>query len=463
MLSPGTQVGNYTIVEPIAGGGMAMVYKAKHNRFGDLAAIKVMLDNLAQNPKARHRFEQEAFVQRQLDHPNIVKVIDVVDIGPTLAMILEYVEGPTMETWLGEHPGPKSESEAMEIMKPVLEAMAYAHKREVVHRDLKPANILMKKLPDGRYQPKVTDFGLVKVLADSGGGLTRTGTMMGTMPYMAPEQALGTKEIDARADVFALSVMLYQLRSGTLPIDPRNLVQVGDYYAGRLSIPSIEGAQGALLERGMSIELAGRLSTAQALLDAPGARAPASTPAEEPSAGSGQAVDKAQAGSGSSRAAISPSGAGAGSEDVPATQPAKEWKDSFWESPGACRTTMNIAAVILVFSILLFMNAIDEWKASSDFFYSGAVVGMRAFYVFAGCVAGLCMVTATTTLQSYIQGSGRALVYQVVVPVLFIAFATMKYPLEDQYIDKYAEYGFVGVLVALIPVFVLNTRMAKQR
>ena len=92
MLEAGTQVGDYRIVEFIASGGMAMVYKAEHIRFGDVVAVKVMLPHLAQKPKARHRFEQEAYVQRKLDHPHIVKVINVIDIGATLGIVQEYVE-----------------------------------------------------------------------------------------------------------------------------------------------------------------------------------------------------------------------------------------------------------------------------------------------------------------------------------------------------------------------------------
>jgi|GEM_PF-5143735 len=262
MLSPGTQVGSYTIVEFIASGGMAMVYKAQHTRFGDVVAVKVMLPHLAQKPKARHRFEQEGFVQRQLEHPNIVQVFDVVEVGDSLAMIMEFVEGCTLAEWLELNQGPKTPSEIAPVMVPVLEAMAYAHKREVVHRDLKPANVMMKRLPDGGFQPKVTDFGLVKVLSDTGGDLTRTGTMMGTMPYMAPEQASGAKTIDARADVFALGVMLWQMSFGRLPVDSKNLLAVGDFYAGRSDLKQPLGDLGDLLRQAMHTDFKCRTETA---------------------------------------------------------------------------------------------------------------------------------------------------------------------------------------------------------
>ena len=262
MLSPGTQVGSYTIVEFIASGGMAMVYKAQHTRFGDVVAVKVMLPHFAQNPKARHRFEQEGFVQRQLEHPNIVQVFDVVEVGESLAMIMEFVEGCTLAEWLELNQGPKTPSEIAPVMVPVLEAMAYAHKREVVHRDLKPANVMMKRLPDGGFEPKVTDFGLVKVLSDTGGDLTRTGTMMGTMPYMAPEQASGAKTIDARADVFALGVMLWQMSFGRLPVDSKNLLAVGDFYAGRSDLKQPSGDLGDLLRQAMHTDFKCRTETA---------------------------------------------------------------------------------------------------------------------------------------------------------------------------------------------------------
>jgi len=284
MLSPGTQVGSYTIVEYIASGGMAMVYKAQHTRFGDVVAVKVMLPHLAQKPNARYRFEQEAYVQRQLEHPNIVRVFDVAEVADSLAMIMEYVDGPTMEQWLEANPGPKSDAETLSLLGPVLDAVAYAHKREVVHRDLKPANILMSQRQDGTYDPKVTDFGLVKVLAESGGGLTQAGTVMGTAPYMAPEQWAGKTQVDPRADVFALGMICWRIKRGELPVDPQDNIALSELYTARRSIPRLESRLNAPVARALSIRAEERPIAAGALQEfILGRGAPSRLPATPPS------------------------------------------------------------------------------------------------------------------------------------------------------------------------------------
>ena len=267
MLNPGDIIGNYRILEPIAGGGMAMVYKAEHSRFGEVVAIKLMLPNLAQNPKARHRFEQEAYVQRQLNHPNIVRVLDVVEQQSSFGIVMEYIDGDTLESWLEKNPGPLGTTKALAMMEGVLNGMAYAHQREVVHRDLKPANVMLHRTADGSLIPKIADFGLVKVLADAD-SMTRTGAMMGTMPYMAPEQAAGKKDIDARADVFALGVMMWRLAQGVLPVDPRNIIATGKFYGGEADVPLIDGAEGQVIAKAMATDKEQRPQNADAFLRA---------------------------------------------------------------------------------------------------------------------------------------------------------------------------------------------------
>ena len=166
MLPPGTRLGSYEIVQSIAAGGMGVVYKAKHVAFGEQVAIKVLLPNLAIKEKIRHRFLQEAHVQRQLSHANIVQVQDVLEQDGQLAMVMEFIEGPTLAEWIEDNPGPQSESVVLQLMNPIVNAIAHAHARKVVHRDLKPANVILAKGPDGDWIPKLTDFGLVKVLED---------------------------------------------------------------------------------------------------------------------------------------------------------------------------------------------------------------------------------------------------------------------------------------------------------
>jgi serine/threonine protein kinase len=265
MLPQGTQLGSYEILDPIASGGMGVVYRGRHVTFGEEVAIKVLLPNLAMNPKVRHRFQSEAFVQRQMHHPNIVGVVDFLDQDGHLAIVMELVDGPTLENLLEERPGPWSQADTAGVLGPIVSAMSYAHAREAVHRDLKPANVLMKPNGQGGFTPKVTDFGLVKVLSDSQ-GMTRAGAVMGTVPYMAPEQFAGLLEIDARADVFALGMLGYRLIKGDFPVNPTNMMVVADFYAGRTKIPPLSGVLKGPILSALDMNREGRPVDAAAFL-----------------------------------------------------------------------------------------------------------------------------------------------------------------------------------------------------
>jgi hypothetical protein len=126
----------------------------------------------------------------------------------------------------------------MAVMAPVMDALAYAHSRQVVHRDLKPANVLLDRRGGGLGVPKISDFGLAKILS-SEGGMTKTGAMMGTLPYMAPEQFRGAKDVDARADVFALGMILWRMLIGTLPVSSDDISACAELYSGRLQLPPV--------------------------------------------------------------------------------------------------------------------------------------------------------------------------------------------------------------------------------
>ena len=263
MLQPGTKIGSYEIIEPLASGGMGVVYRARHTTFGDEVALKVLLANLAMKEKVRRRFQAEAYVQHQLKHPNIVSVKDFVDQDGHMAIVMEWIRGPSLQGLLEERPGAWSEQDAQGIMRPLVSALAYAHTREAVHRDLKPANVLLKPTPQGDFVPKVTDFGLVKVLSDTS-GMTREGAVMGTVPYMAPEQFKAASKIDSRADVFSLGMMALRLVSGGLPVNPDNMMEVAQYYAGQHPQSDLPGDFGKAILAALSLELDGRPKDARA-------------------------------------------------------------------------------------------------------------------------------------------------------------------------------------------------------
>ena len=200
-LAVGDRLGRYEIVSPIGKGGMGEVYRAHDTRLGRDVAIKVSA------AKFSERFEREARAIAGLNHPHICSLYDV---GPDF-LVMEHVEGVRLQ-------GPLPLDRALLYASQICDALEAAHRKGIVHRDLKPDNILV-----GASGVKVLDFGLAKIeRAPSAGDatetitLTREGSFMGTLPYMAPEQIEG-KETDARADIFAFGVVLYELISGKRP------------------------------------------------------------------------------------------------------------------------------------------------------------------------------------------------------------------------------------------------------
>jgi serine/threonine protein kinase len=233
-------LGNYRIVEPIAAGGMGVVYVGEHSTLGRRVAIKVLMESLALSDKVRRRFEQEAYVQAQLEHPHIVRVQDFVQEGNTLAIVMDFVKGPSLAQYIAGLKGPLPVDALMHIMDPVIEAVAYAHERGIVHRDIKPGNVLLDQSGGSESIgiPKVTDFGLAKILADTEQH-TKTGSKMGTFPYMAPEQFQGLKEIGPQADLYALAMMAWHLLAGQMPINTESMQEVLELYTGVNPFPNL--------------------------------------------------------------------------------------------------------------------------------------------------------------------------------------------------------------------------------
>jgi len=211
-----TEVGAYRLTGLIGEGGMGAVYRGRHrtearalSQGGDVA-VKVMHPQYARNDEYRGRFEREASLGMTLDDPHIVKVHDLVVDGGTLALVMELVDGQPLSAQVGEVRGPIPWNQVRPMSKALLGAVGRAHDRGVVHRDLKPDNILITA--DGA--PHVIDFGIARGLD---GPSTATGTGMGTIEYMAPEQYTDAKGVDSRADVYSLGMILYEMLAGRLP------------------------------------------------------------------------------------------------------------------------------------------------------------------------------------------------------------------------------------------------------
>ncbi|MFD0775360.1 Stk1 family PASTA domain-containing Ser/Thr kinase [Streptomonospora algeriensis] len=201
----------YRVEARVASGGMATVYVARDLRLDRRLACKVMHASLAQDPSFVRRFINEAHSVAKLSHPNVVQVYDQGTDQGHVYLAMEYVPGRTLRDMLNER-GRLAPADAVEVISPVLAALGAAHQAGLVHRDVKPENVLLTE--DGRV--KVADFGLARAVESSQQGNTRTGAVMGTAAYLAPEQ-IERGAADARTDVYAAGIMLYELLTGSQP------------------------------------------------------------------------------------------------------------------------------------------------------------------------------------------------------------------------------------------------------
>ena len=291
----GAALKHYEIIRKLGQGGMGSVFLARDTKLGRLVAIKVLLNHTGESAA---RFLAEARATASCKHDNIVVIHEVDEIQGAPYMVLEYLEGQTLRASMRSRkppgpgelpadssapPGPMAPSLAVELMIPVVRALACAHQIGIVHRDLKPENIL---LTDAGVI-KVLDFGIAKSLevgqistivppamsTKDDSGLTRDGALIGTLPYMSPEQWL-SEEIDPRTDLWAVGIMLYELCTGKHPVEPLTtywLAQVGDLD---LPMPSVRerrpdiGALGAVIDHCLKKPRADRIRSAEALLAA---------------------------------------------------------------------------------------------------------------------------------------------------------------------------------------------------
>ncbi len=211
----GQTLGKYHILEPLGRGGMALVYRAYHPQLDRYVALKLLRFDLADETAFLARFQREARAIANLRHPHIVQVFDFDVAGDLTYMVMEYLEGDTLKARLDDYRRRNRRmplGEIVRIMLDVLDGLAYAHSEGVVHRDLKPSNILLTK----RGQAVISDFGIATMVG--GTKVTATGALMGTPEYMAPEQGLQGQS-DARSDLYALGVILFELLTQRIPFE----------------------------------------------------------------------------------------------------------------------------------------------------------------------------------------------------------------------------------------------------
>ncbi len=260
-LTPGSSLGPYEIRSQLGQGGMGIVYLAHDPRLDRQVAIKVLPPDLTRDATAKQRFLQEAKAASALDHPNICTIheINETDDGQ-LYLVMAHYAGETLKERIAR--GPLALDDAIDIATQGGQGLAEAHGAGIVHRDIKPANLLVTK--SGTL--KILDFGLAKLAGSE--GVTQTGTTVGTVAYMSPEQARG-EEVDHRTDIWSLGVVLYEMLSGHQPFQGDNLLAISKAIA-EIPTPTLTGQAAAVngvIGRALSKSESGRYQAVTKLLD----------------------------------------------------------------------------------------------------------------------------------------------------------------------------------------------------
>ena len=256
-LAPDTRFGRYRVVRCIGVGGMGAVYEAIHDDLEKRVALKTLHPSMAREPEARARFLREGRAASRIRHPNVVEVFDVGQHDDTLFLVMEHLVGEDLAALLVRE-GPLPVERLVDLVLPVIAAVATAHEEGVVHRDLKPENIFLAQTRNGAVQPKVLDFGISKVSGvPTAQRITGASSMIGTPLYMSPEQAQG-RAIDGRSDQYALGVILYEGATGRVPYDAPELYPLlhaivqGQHAAPRSLRADLPADFEAVIERAMA-------------------------------------------------------------------------------------------------------------------------------------------------------------------------------------------------------------------
>jgi serine/threonine protein kinase len=254
-------IGKYTINEVLDQGGWSIVYKGLHDILNFPVAIKMLKHNMAMDPEFSEKFRHEAKTIARLNHPNIVKVYDIEERYRTVFIIMEFLEGFSLQYLLINKPRP-SLSSTLDIILQVCSGLEYAHKQGIIHQDIKPANIFIQ--PDG--QAKIVDFGL----ACARGNIDFD--MPGTIFYMSPEQMQGNP-VDERTDVYSLGIMVYELLTGKRPFPEDDLGKLVDWHINenapdpRILIPDLPEELHTVISKSIRKDPAERFSNISEIVD----------------------------------------------------------------------------------------------------------------------------------------------------------------------------------------------------
>jgi len=256
-LAPDTRFGRYRVVRCIGVGGMGAVYEAVHDDLEKRVALKTLHPSMAREPEARARFLREGRAASRIRHPNVVEVFDVGQHDDTLFLVMEHLAGEDLAALIARE-GPLSVERLVDLILPVIAAVATAHEEGVVHRDLKPENIFLAQTRNGAVQPKVLDFGISKVTgAPNAQRITGASSMIGTPLYMSPEQAQGAA-VDGRSDQYAIGVILFECATGHVPFNAPELypllhaIVLGQHASPRSLRPELPADFEAVIERAMA-------------------------------------------------------------------------------------------------------------------------------------------------------------------------------------------------------------------
>jgi len=263
-LEPGSVIGGYRIESRVARGGMGVIYRATQLELERTVAVKLVAPELAHDEAFRERFKREARLAASLDHPNILPVYEAGEVDGRLFLAMRFVVGTDLDTLIRRE-GRLAPDRAVAILTQVAGALDAAHSRGLVHRDVKPGNILIAE-EYGEERAYLTDFGLTKSMA-TGAHLTRTGYVVGTLDYVAPEQVQGGT-VDGRADTYALACVLYRAVTGTVPFDrPGDVAKMWAHLndpppSASMTTPSVSPELDAVIRRGMSKRAEERFASA---------------------------------------------------------------------------------------------------------------------------------------------------------------------------------------------------------